>query len=196
MQECAATSCPNPLHVSVTPFADLSFTSTVAELRSLASVTMGDHRKVSVSIIGTAGCGKTSLFHRCASCIRTRARNTHTHTHTYTTCTHELAVSRRAHVCVSSHNNGLCFRRFITGKYSATPTITVGMDFSSRMLTVRDPHTGEMEAVRVDVWDTAGMERFRSSVNSLYRAKDAILIAYDLTSVSTFEDAQTMAPFL
>jgi len=53
-----------------------------------------------------------------------------------------------------------------------------------------------MEAVRVDVWDTAGMERFRSSVNSLYRAKDAILIAYDLTSVSTFEDAQTMAPFL
>eukprot|EP00035_Acanthoeca_spectabilis_P017231 m.359649 g.359649 ORF g.359649 m.359649 type:complete len:225 (-) comp16632_c0_seq3:816-1490(-) len=109
----------------------------------------GEPIKVSVSIIGCSGCGKTSLFNR-----------------------------------------------FTLGEYATNPTITIGMDYRTKELTMTDPSTGKEVTVRVDVWDTAGMERYRSSVKSLYRSKDCVLVAYDITETGSFEEMQTLMQFL
>jgi len=41
--------------------------------------------------------------------------------------------------------------------------------------------------VNVLLWDTAGMERFRSLSRSYYRRADAIMLVYDVTNRQTFE---------
>jgi len=40
------------------------------------------------------------------------------------------------------------------------------------------------------VWDTAGQERYRSIVRSYYRAAHAILLVFDLTNPTSFENVE------
>jgi hypothetical protein len=54
--------------------------------------------------------------------------------------------------------------RFTLGEYSKNPVITIGMDYRTKQVRLNHPHTGNEVDVRVDVFDTAGMERYRSSV--------------------------------
>ena len=39
---------------------------------------------------------------------------------------------------------------------------------------------------QVTIWDTAGQERFRSISHSFYKSANAIILAYDLTSMNSF----------
>ena len=45
------------------------------------------------------------------------------------------------------------------------------------------------ELVRVKMWDTAGQEKFWALASSYYRDANIILIVYDITSRSSFKDA-------
>lgn len=45
------------------------------------------------------------------------------------------------------------------------------------------------ESVRVNVWDTAGQEKFRSLTANYYRDANIVLIVYDITSKFSFQDA-------
>lgn len=38
------------------------------------------------------------------------------------------------------------------------------------------------------IWDTAGQERFRSITSSYYRDADALLLVYDITNRTSFEN--------
>jgi hypothetical protein len=50
------------------------------------------------------------------------------------------------------------------------------MDYRTKQVRLNHPHTGNEVDVRVDVFDTAGMERYRSSVKvrQLARVQDPI----------------------
>lgn len=72
------------------------------------------------------------------------------------------------------------YDRFTLGEYATNPTITIGMDYRTKELTMTDPSTGKEVTVRVDVWDTAGMERYRSSV----KVHDVFLDCRDLRELT------------
>ncbi|XP_026879810.2 ras-related protein Rab-37 isoform X2 [Electrophorus electricus] len=71
--------------------------------------------------------------------------------------------------------------KFIPGSFSAT----VGIGFTNKDVTVGDAR------VKLQIWDTAGQERFRSVTHAYYRDAHALLLLYDITSKSSFDNIRT-----
>ncbi|KAI8965642.1 ras-domain-containing protein [Daldinia sp. FL1419] len=59
-------------------------------------------------------------------------------------------------------------------------TATIGIDFKMKKLAVRG------KAYRLNIFDTAGQERFRTLSTSYYRGAHAVIIVYDITSRKSF----------
>lgn len=72
-------------------------------------------------------------------------------------------------------------QHFISGSYRETQRSTIGVEVTVRSLDV------DGKKVKMQVWDTAGLKRFRSINQSYYRRAHAAIIAYDLTRKSTFD---------
>ncbi|XP_076844799.1 ras-related protein Rab-37 isoform X3 [Brachyhypopomus gauderio] len=67
---------------------------------------------------------------------------------------------------------------FLGGNFIAT----VGIDFRNKVVTVDDMK------VKLQIWDTAGQERFRSVTHAYYRDAQALLLLYDITRKSSFDN--------
>ncbi|EDW45770.1 ras-related protein RIC1 [Drosophila sechellia] len=70
--------------------------------------------------------------------------------------------------------------RFSDDRFTEKYVCTVGIDFRVRSVEV----TGRM--VMLQIWDTAGDERFKSLLPSYYRGATGILLVYDITSSKSF----------
>jgi small GTP-binding protein len=71
-------------------------------------------------------------------------------------------------------------RRLVTGKYSDQP-MTIGMDFATRIMKT---HNGR--AIKLQLWDIGGQERFRLFVPSAKGGAKGIILVFDLSRPSTF----------
>ncbi|EIE79458.1 hypothetical protein RO3G_04163 [Rhizopus delemar RA 99-880] len=60
--------------------------------------------------------------------------------------------------------------------------LTIGVGFGTRFVTVNDQQT------KLQIWDTAGQESFRSITRSYYRGAAGALLVYDITRRETFEN--------
>ncbi|TPP57088.1 RAB39 member RAS oncogene family [Fasciola gigantica] len=74
-------------------------------------------------------------------------------------------------------------RTFVKGTYSTVCDPTVGVDFYSRTVRV----SGD-KYVRLQFWDTAGQEKFRSIAKSYYRNCVGAFIMFDITDRETYEN--------
>lgn len=68
--------------------------------------------------------------------------------------------------------------KFQTGSFAAT----VGIGFTHKVVEI------EEAKVRLQIWDTAGQERFRSITHAYYRDAHALLLLYDVTSKTSFDN--------
>ncbi len=59
---------------------------------------------------------------------------------------------------------------------------TIGMDYMSHCIALDD------EKVKLHMWDTAGDQRFRGIITSYFRGADGVMVFYDVTRLSTFND--------
>jgi small GTP-binding protein len=73
--------------------------------------------------------------------------------------------------------------RFIQEKFSSTYKTTIGADFL--MKNVETPSKG---LFKLQLWDTAGRERFQSISRAYYRGTDAFLVFYDTTNRESFRN--------
>lgn len=76
--------------------------------------------------------------------------------------------------------------RFVDGWFKAESDPTIGVEFGSKVLKCKSGLT-----VRLQVWDTAGQESFRSITRSYYRGAIGALLVYDITNSSSFENLPT-----
>ncbi|XP_072273605.1 ras-related protein Rab-26 [Pyxicephalus adspersus] len=75
--------------------------------------------------------------------------------------------------------------RFKDGAFLAGSFIsTVGIDFRNKVLNV------DGVKVKLQIWDTAGQERFRSVTHAYYRDAHALLLLYDVTNKTSFDNIQ------
>ena len=58
------------------------------------------------------------------------------------------------------------------------------MEFGARTIPI------DQQAVKLQIWDTAGQESFRSITRSYYRGSIGALLVYDVTKRATFENLQ------
>uniref|UniRef100_A0A0K0G4M2 Ras-related protein Rab-10 (inferred by orthology to a human protein) n=1 Tax=Strongyloides venezuelensis TaxID=75913 RepID=A0A0K0G4M2_STRVS len=59
---------------------------------------------------------------------------------------------------------------------------TVGIDYRTKYVELNK------YKIKLQIWDTAGQERFRSITNQYYRDADALLLVFDITVRSSFEN--------
>eukprot|EP00927_Polykrikos_kofoidii_P049610 TRINITY_DN4364_c0_g1_i1.p1 TRINITY_DN4364_c0_g1~~TRINITY_DN4364_c0_g1_i1.p1 ORF type:complete len:220 (-),score=35.16 TRINITY_DN4364_c0_g1_i1:135-794(-) len=71
--------------------------------------------------------------------------------------------------------------QFTDKRYRTNHQVTVGVEFGSRTLEIGG------RGVKLQCWDTAGQDRFRSIVRSYYRGAAGALLVYDITRRESFE---------
>ncbi|KAJ7987688.1 hypothetical protein DPEC_G00329070 [Dallia pectoralis] len=69
-------------------------------------------------------------------------------------------------------------RAFLAGSFIST----VGIDFRNKVLNI------DALKVKLQIWDTAGQERFRSVTHAYYRDAHALLLLYDVTNKTSFDN--------
>lgn len=77
--------------------------------------------------------------------------------------------------------------RYIYSTFSEVYMASIGMDFLSKNVTVGGV------TIKLRVWDTAGMEKFKSLIPSYVRDCAAAVIVYDITAPDTFANVEKWA---
>ncbi|KAK7578151.1 hypothetical protein V9T40_010356 [Parthenolecanium corni] len=67
---------------------------------------------------------------------------------------------------------------FLSGNFIST----VGIDYRNKVIDI------DGTKVKLQIWDTAGQERFRSVTHAYYRDAHALLLLYDVTNKSSFDN--------
>ncbi|KAG5943445.1 hypothetical protein E4U53_007053 [Claviceps sorghi] len=81
--------------------------------------------------------------------------------------------------------------RFVKNEWRLLSSQTIGVEFASKIIKVG---TGpRRKRIKLQLWDTAGTERFRSVSRSYYRGAAGAILVYDITSHASFRGIQ---PFL
>jgi len=71
--------------------------------------------------------------------------------------------------------------QFTEHRFHTVHEVTVGVEFGTRNVEING------KIIKLQVWDTAGQETFRSIARSYYRGAAGALLVYDVTRRETFE---------
>jgi len=71
--------------------------------------------------------------------------------------------------------------QFTDKRFQPVHDLTIGVEFGSRTITI------DGNQIKLQIWDTAGQEKFRSITRSYYRGGAGALLVYDITRRETFE---------
>ena len=81
------------------------------------------------------------------------------------------------------------FKKIISGTFTEKSISTIGMDRRTLSFTIKNSKGNDVE-IDVQLWDTAGEERFRSITTSYYKASQGLLLMYDITRRDTFDNVE------
>ena len=73
-------------------------------------------------------------------------------------------------------------RRFTQDKFNPNYFATVGIDFFTKDVKLDD------KVIHIKIWDTAGQERYKSLTQGFFRNAQGIIIVYDITNQTSFDD--------
>jgi len=84
----------------------------------------------------------------------------------------------------SSVGKSCLLLQFTDKRFKQSHDLTIGVEFGARTIPI------DQQAVKLQIWDTAGQESFRSITRSYYRGSIGALLVYDVTKRATFENLQ------
>lgn len=70
--------------------------------------------------------------------------------------------------------------QFTDKRFQPVHDLTIGVEFGARLVTI------DGKQIKLQIWDTAGQESFRSITRSYYRGAAGALLVYDITRRETF----------
>ncbi|KAK8871872.1 hypothetical protein M9Y10_007617 [Tritrichomonas musculus] len=74
--------------------------------------------------------------------------------------------------------------RYTDDKFTEAFMPTIGVDFKTKCINI------EGATVKLQVWDTAGQEKFRSITKAYFRGAHGILVVFDLSNRDSFDKTQ------
>ena len=80
----------------------------------------------------------------------------------------------------SSVGKSSIIQRYIQKIFNDEYTCTIGVDFFMKTIDIND------KLIKLQLWDTAGTERFKSITTGYYRGANAAFVVFDLTSRVSF----------
>ncbi|KAJ1920035.1 Ras- protein Rab-2A [Mycoemilia scoparia] len=84
--------------------------------------------------------------------------------------------------------------QFTEQQFTHTHELTIGVEFGAKLLELKENEAPAIEGnetkpkVKLQIWDTAGQESFRSITRSYYRGAAGALLVYDITRADTFKN--------
>ncbi|CAF1424632.1 unnamed protein product [Didymodactylos carnosus] len=79
------------------------------------------------------------------------------------------------------------FQRFANDSFSTDYASTIGVDFQIRTIDI------DSKYVKLQIWDTAGQDRFKCVVRNFYRGAHGVLLCYDITDSESFRNIEEWA---
>ena len=73
-------------------------------------------------------------------------------------------------------------QRYIQKVFQESFASTIGVDFFMKTINIGD------KSIKLQLWDTAGTEKFRSITTGYYRGADAAFVVFDLSSKTSFKN--------
>uniref|UniRef100_A0A8C8HZ87 Ras-related protein Rab-2A n=1 Tax=Oncorhynchus tshawytscha TaxID=74940 RepID=A0A8C8HZ87_ONCTS len=89
------------------------------------------------------------------------------------------------HVCFAGVGKSCLLLQFTDKRFQPVHDLTIGVEFGARMITI------DGKQIKLQIWDTAGQESFRSITRSYYRGAAGALLVYDITRRDTFNHLTT-----
>ena len=74
--------------------------------------------------------------------------------------------------------------RYSDDKFTTSFITTIGIDFKIKTIDL------DQKKVKMQIWDTAGQERFRTITAAYYRGAHGVLLVYDVTDETSFENVR------
>ncbi len=71
--------------------------------------------------------------------------------------------------------------QYTENKFTENPISTVGLDYKIKSVKLHND-----KVINLQIWDTAGQDKFRSITQNYYKGAHAIILMYDITSIRTF----------
>ena len=90
----------------------------------------------------------------------------------------------------SGSGKSCLLHRFINNSWRSLTSQTIGVEFASKIVKV-GTSPGYRKRIKLQLWDTAGTERFRSVSRSYYRGAAGAILVYDISNQSTFTQLPT-----
>ena len=79
-----------------------------------------------------------------------------------------------------------CFlMRYIENTFTDIHLSTIGIDYKLKTVTLENG-----EEAKIQIWDTAGQDRYKSITKSYVRGANGIILIYDVTNPKSFEGIQ------
>lgn len=72
--------------------------------------------------------------------------------------------------------------KFCEGSFKDNYVATIGVDFKIKSVDV------EGRKIKLQIWDTAGQERFRNITQTYYKGASGIILAYSVSSLTSFKN--------
>lgn len=84
----------------------------------------------------------------------------------------------------SSVGKSSLLMRFTEGVFSANLATTVGIDYKLKKVKLEDLE------IKLQIWDTAGQEKYRALAQNYYKNSMGVLLVFDLTDANSFENVR------
>ena len=79
-----------------------------------------------------------------------------------------------------------CFLLKYTDKvFNEVYMSTIGLDYRLKTLTLKNG-----KKVKLQIWDTAGQDRFRTITKNYYKGANGIILIYDVTNTETYDNVE------
>ena len=75
--------------------------------------------------------------------------------------------------------------RYTHGQFKPEYQLTIGVEFGAKNITISN------KTYRIQIWDTAGQENFRSITRAYYKNSACALVVYDITNRESFDNVST-----
>ena len=80
-----------------------------------------------------------------------------------------------------------CFLMKYTDKtFQDIHMATIGLDYRLKTMKLKNG-----KDIKLQIWDTAGQDRFRAITKNYYKGSHGIILIYDVTNLQTFENVKT-----
>ena len=78
--------------------------------------------------------------------------------------------------------------RFLKGTFDADQITTVGASYATKTIKISETN----ESLTLDIWDTAGQEKYRSLTRIFFQGAKLAILVYDITRKDSFENLKNV----